>query len=64
MPKIKTRRAAAKRFSVTGSGEFRRNKAYKRHILEKKTPKRKRNLRKATLVAAADHRRVRDMLNK
>ncbi len=64
MPKIKTRRAAAKRFTVTGSGEFRRNKAYKRHILEKKTPKRKRNLRKATLVAAADHRRVRDMLNK
>ena len=64
MPKIKTRRAAAKRFTVTGGGEFRRNKAYKRHILEKKTPKRKRNLRKATLVAAADHRRVRDMLNK
>mgnify|MGYP000918523986 CR=1 FL=1 len=64
MPKIKTRRAAAKRFTVTGSGEFRRNKAYKRHILEKKTPKRKRNLRKATLVSAADHRRVRDMLNK
>ena len=36
MPKIKTRRAAAKRFTVTGSGEFKRNKAYKSHILEKK----------------------------
>ncbi|MGP1407728.1 50S ribosomal protein L35 [Selenomonas sp.] len=64
MPKVKTRRAAAKRFSITGSGEFKRNKAFKSHILEKKTRKRKRNLRKATLVAAADHKRVRDMLNK
>ena len=64
MPKVKTRRAAAKRFSITGSGEFKRNKAFKSHIPEKKTRKRKRNLRKATLVAAADHRRVRDMLNK
>ena len=64
MPKVKTRRAAAKRFSITGSGEFKRNKAFKSHTLEKKTRKRKRNLRKATLVAAADHRRVRDMLNK
>ena len=64
MPKVKTRRAAAKRFSITGSGEFKRNKAFKSHIREKKTRKRKRNLRKATLVAAADHRRVRDMLNK
>ena len=64
MPKVKARRAAAKRFSITGSGEFKRNKAFKSHILEKKTRKRKRNLRKATLVAAADHRRVRDMLNK
>ena len=46
MPKIKTRRAAAKRFTMTGSGEnFKRNKAFKSHILEKKSPKRKRNLR-------------------
>ena len=58
MPKIKTRRAAAKRFTVTGSGEFKRNKAYKSHILEKKSPKRKRNLRKAALVVAADKKRA------
>ena len=64
MPKVKTRRAAAKRFSITCSGEFKRNKAFKSHILEKKTRKRKRNQRKATLVAAPDHRRMRDMLNK
>ena len=62
MPKMKTRRAAAKRFKVTGTGEFKRNKAYKRHILEKKSQKRKRNMRKAALITAADHERVRRML--
>lgn len=62
MSKVKTRRAAAKRFSVTGGGAFKRNKAYKRHILEKKSPKRKRNLRKASLVAASDCSRVKSML--
>lgn len=58
MQKMKTRRAAAKRFTLTGSGEIRRNKAYKSHILEKKSPKRKRNLRKAALVVAADRKRA------
>ena len=58
MQKMKTRRAAAKRFTLTGSGEIRRNKAYKSHILEKKSPKRKRNLRKAALVFAADKKRA------
>ena len=62
MPKIKTHRAAAKRFSVTGSGKFKRNKAYKSHILEKKTPKRKRNLRKSTLVSSAEIGSLRRML--
>ena len=61
MPKIKTRRAAAKRFTVTGSGEFKRNKAFKSHILEKKSPKRKRNLRKATLVSKTMTEAVRKM---
>ena len=58
MQKMKTRRAAAKRFTLTGSGEIRRNKAYKSHILEKKSPKRKRKLRKAALVVAADKKRA------
>lgn len=62
MPKIKTRRAAAKRFSATGSGEFKRNKAFKSHILEKKAPKRKRNLRKAAMVSKGDYKRVVKML--
>lgn len=48
--KMKTKRAAAKRFKVTGSGKLKRFKANKSHILTKKTTKRKRNLRKATLV--------------
>lgn len=62
MPKMKTRRAAAKRFKVTGSGEFKRSRAYKSHILEKKTQKRKRNLRKAALISKSDHKRVAKIL--
>ncbi|MCD2434689.1 50S ribosomal protein L35 [Acidaminococcus sp. NSJ-142] len=62
MPKMKTRRSAAKRFKVTGSGEFKRAKAFKSHILEHKSPARKRNLRKATLVHKTDHERVARML--
>ena len=58
MQKMKTRRAAAKRFTLTGSGEIRRNKAYKSHILEKKSPKRKRNMRKAAMAVAADKKRA------
>jgi len=50
MPKIKTKRAAAKRFKKTGTGKLVRNKAYKSHILTKKSQKRKRNLRKSTVT--------------
>ncbi len=50
MPKIKTNRSAAKRFKVTGTGKLKRNKAYRRHILTKKTTKNKRNLRKAVMT--------------
>ncbi|MGB8454160.1 MAG: 50S ribosomal protein L35 [Anaerocolumna sp.] len=50
MPKIKTNRSAAKRFKKTGTGQLKRMKAYKSHILTKKSTKRKRNLRKATLT--------------
>jgi large subunit ribosomal protein L35 len=61
MPKLKTRRAAAKRFNITGTGKFKRSKPYKSHILESKTPKRKRNLRKAALVSKASLDAVRKM---
>ncbi len=59
MPKFKTKRSAAKRFKVTGSGKIKRRHAFKSHILTKKTRKRKRNLRKAALVDKADYRRIR-----
>ena len=62
MPKMKTRRAAAKRFQVTGTGKFKRSQAFKRHILEKKAPGRKRSLRKAAMVSASDLKRVQRML--
>ncbi len=62
MPKMKSNRAAMKRFRKTGTGRVRRNKAYKSHILTKKTTKRKRGLRKATLVHPTDMKRVRRML--
>ncbi len=54
MPKVKTKRAAAKRFKKTGSGELKRMKAYKSHILTKKSTKRKRNLRKSTIADATN----------
>ncbi|MBE5949379.1 MAG: 50S ribosomal protein L35 [Lachnospiraceae bacterium] len=50
MPKVKTNKSAAKRFKKTGTGKLVRMKAYKSHILTKKTTKRKRNLRKSTVV--------------
>ena len=50
MPKMKTHKGAKKRFSITASGKVRRLKAYKSHILTKKTSKRKRNLRRPTTV--------------
>ncbi len=62
MPKIKTNRGAAKRFKITGSGKVRRQKSNKSHILTKKSPKRKRNLRKSGLVDSTDMRAVRRML--
>ncbi len=61
MPKLKTRRAAAKRFTTTGTGKFKRMKSYKSHLLESKSPKRKRNLRKATLVSKTMNEVVRKM---
>jgi large subunit ribosomal protein L35 len=54
MPKMKTHKGTAKRFRVTGSGKIMRSKAFKSHILEKKSPKRKRNFRGETVVSAAD----------
>ena len=62
MPKIKTHKGAAKRFKRTGTGKLKRFKAYKSHILSKKSPKRLRNLRKSTLISTADMNRIEQML--
>ena len=62
MPKIKTNRAAAKRFKVTGTGKLKRNKAYKSHILTKKSTKRKRNLRQATITDATNVKNMKKVI--
>ena len=62
MPKMKTSRAAAKRFKKTGTGQLKRMKAYKSHILTKKTTKRKRNLRKAALVDSTNVKNMKNIL--
>ena len=62
MPKMKTSRSAAKRFKLTGKGKSKRNKAYKSHILTKKSTKRKRNLRKATITDAANVKNMKKIL--
>ena len=62
MPKIKTRRSAAKRFKLTSTGKIKRRRAYASHILTKKTTKRKRQLRHGTLVSGNDAKRVRKMI--
>ena len=62
MPKIKTNRAAAKRFKKTGTGKLKRNKAYKSNILTKKSTKRKRNLRQATITDATNVKNMKKVL--
>jgi large subunit ribosomal protein L35 len=62
MPKLKTNRGAAKRFKVTGSGKIKRNNSHRRHILTKKSTKRKREMRHSGLVSDADLGSVRKLL--
>ena len=62
MPKIKTNRAAAKRFRVTGNGKIKRNKGFKSHLLSSKGKKRKRKLRRSTLVSAVEARNIRKLI--
>ena len=62
MPKMKSKTGAKKRFRTTGTGKFKRGKKGRRHILTKKTTKRKRHLRKAGLVDETQERQIRAML--
>jgi len=62
MPKLKTHSSSKKRFKITGTGKVKRYKAYKSHILTKKSSKRKRNLRKATVASEANAATIKSML--
>jgi large subunit ribosomal protein L35 len=62
VPKLKTRRGAAKRFKKTGTGKIRRSKAFGRHILTKKNSKRKRGYRQGAIVDPTDAARIREQI--
>ena len=62
MPKMKTRRAAAKRFKITGSGRIKRNKANHSHMLIRRSNSAKRKMRKAGRVDSTEEKRVRRMV--
>ena len=62
MSKLKTKKAAAKRFKVTGTGKLKRMKAYKSHILTKKSTKTKRNLRKAAMTDQTNVKNMKKIL--
>jgi len=64
MPKMKTNKAVAKRFKVTGKGKVKRGQAFKSHILTKKSAKRKRNLRGTVIAAKGDEKRMKRLLLK
>ena len=63
MPKMKTRKSAAKRFKKTSKGKIKRNKAYRALFMEKKSSDQKRNLKKGGYVSSADKQRVKRMLS-
>ncbi|MDD5712776.1 MAG: 50S ribosomal protein L35 [Smithellaceae bacterium] len=62
MPKLKTHRGAAKRFSLTGTGKVKRSKAYASHIMTSKTTKRKRNLRKSAILDKTNEREIKRLI--
>jgi large subunit ribosomal protein L35 len=62
MPKLKTNRSAAKRFKITKSGKIKKDSAGRKHILGKKTRKRKRQLRQNSYLSAADEKKIRRLL--
>jgi large subunit ribosomal protein L35 len=62
MPKMKSSRGASKRFSLTATGKVKRHKAYRSHILTKKSKKRKRKLRKSTELSKGDQKRIKRLM--
>jgi len=62
MPKVKTHRGAAKRFSLTGTGKIKRSKAFKGHLLTKKSAKRKRSLKSESFVSLVEEKNIKKLL--
>lgn len=62
MPKMKTKKALAKRVKVTGSGKIKRNRSYISHFASHKSQKQKRHLRKSALVSSSDFKRIKSLL--
>ncbi len=62
MPKMKSIKAASKRFKKTASGKIKRNKAFASHILKKKSTKRKRNYRRSIVLTSSDEKRIKEMI--
>ena len=62
MPKMKSHRGAAKRFKKTGTGKFKRHSSFTSHLFKSKSPKRKRQLRKAKLASSGDQKKLQQML--
>lgn len=63
MPKMKSNRSAAKRFKRTGTGKFKRSRAFRSHLLTKKNRSRKRKLRKAAIVSKSDQKRIKRLVS-
>lgn len=63
MPKMKTKKAAAKRFKKTGTGKVKRSHAYTSHLFKAKSPKRKRKLRKSAIMHSGDEKRIRQLIS-
>jgi large subunit ribosomal protein L35 len=63
MPKMRTNRAAAKRFKATGTGKVKRSRAFGSHLLSKKTSRRKRQLRKSDFVSSSDMQKIKKLVN-
>lgn len=63
MPKMKTHKGTAKRFKVSGSGKLMRRRAFQSHILEKKSPKRKRKFKKELVVKSTDEKNIKKLLS-
>ncbi|MBN0919413.1 50S ribosomal protein L35 [[Mycoplasma] gypis] len=62
MPKMKTKRALAKRIKITGSGKVKRGNAYRSHLAQNKTTKQKRHSRKSSMISKSDYKRIKELI--